>query len=205
MANACGSAAGSISSRSAVPKRLSASSAFPAASWRSARSSGDSGSSAATSCTTSSPPPPSMPRVVSTNTEGGSSSVSRAASRNAGTARSRSSAAGARSASRAVPPREHRVEPLEDVRQPEGRVAHVGLLVLQPEDRARESRPEARCGRSPPAGRRSPAPRPRPRPTAGRRDARAPCSVSNRPSRESCDTSPAALAAAGSKWYLRSR
>ena len=30
-------------------------------------------------------------------------------------------------------------------------------------------------------------------------------SASNRPSRPSCDTSPAALAAAGSKWYLRSR
>ena len=97
------------------------------------------------------------------------------------------------------------VEALEEVIDPEDRVPLVRALVLQPEDGGSAARRAAPFGRPRPGDRPRRAPRPRPPPTGAPPRARARCPESNRPRRASCATRPAELAAAGSKWYLRSR
>ena len=84
------------------------------------------------------PPPPSIASADSTNTEGGSSSVSRARVEEG---RDRAEPLERRGRPRAGVggvPRQHRVQPLEEMVDPEDRVPLVRPLVLQPEDRAPE-------------------------------------------------------------------
>ena len=116
---------------------------------------------------------------------------------------SRSSTAG-RAFRRVGAARQNGVEGLEEMRQPVARVPHVGPLVLQPEHRAahlaKQRGPiDLPCRSSTSTSSAAPV-------TAAQRgEMRAHRLGSKLPSRPSCDTRPAALAAAGSKWYLRSR
>ena len=153
----------------------------------------------------SSPPPPSMPMAVSTKTDGGSSMVSRAHRRGKPGRRSAGPAprepALARSGSL---PGQDRIETLKRWASQKPGLLDVGLFVLQPEDGGAHLTQQG--GRSISSGSSSgssPSARTAERTKRGEVLPRGLRVEAAEPGIQA--TSPAALAAAGSKWYLRSR
>ena len=175
-----------------------------AAACSSSWSPGASAPSVAASCTTSSPPPPSMPSALSTKTDGGSSQGGPRLRRGSGGGSEPLERRGRAAAGRLVVAGQDGVETLEEVGQPEDRDSGCGAARAPAGRCCCGSRPGARCGRSRPAG-----PRLQLLHRAGDRPKRGQV-LPHRLRVETAEPGvmrhqPGRAAAAGSKWYLRSR